>query len=389
MKVAIDAHWVTNASKSGIPYYTLRLIQSLLARSQNQYTLTYFDKGGERKHRQVMQEAFGSANMVECNSLKYPDLFGVNCVFNEKSYPELFGISPDVSHFIFQTNVPPHFKGVKVVTIHDTLNIDVNMAKKYLGVDNNFASGVQHSYYKLNALNPDMIIADSKWTKQCICDFKPEWADRTRVVYLGFDSDICELKKENYIEILKRFSIRQPYLLFMGLFNPHKNIDGIIKAFEIITEKHKELSLVLCGSLSTPWFKDIIMNVVSSPKRGRIHVTGVVSEYEKQALFSGAEAFVFPSKHEGFGLPILEAQEFGIPLITSNTTSCNEIAGDGALLVNPYSIEEIVDAIERVLTDTALRNDLIRSGHENTKRFSWDRCAAEAEEVYKEAYEGI
>jgi len=114
--------------------------------------------------------------------------------------------------------------------------------------------------------------------------------------------------------------------------------------------------------------------------------TGYVSQEKLPCLYRNADLFVFPSLYEGFGLPVLEAMACGTPVITSNTSSLPEVAGDAAVLVDPYSVEDIADAMERVLTDPDLRTELSRKGKERAKQFTWEKCARETLKVYEEVY---
>ena len=111
-----------------------------------------------------------------------------------------------------------------------------------------------------------------------------------------------------------------------------------------------------------------------------------VEEHVLISFYNVAKVFVYPSLYEGFGLPILEAQACGCPVITSNVSSMPEVAGESAILVDPYNVEEIASAIHKVSLDKNLRDNLIQKGFENCKRFSWQRCAEETLKVYEEVY---
>ena len=148
------------------------------------------------------------------------------------------------------------------------------------------------------------------------------------------------------------------YILYLGSNHKRKNIDGLKKAFKILKEEYKiKHELILVGA--------------------ERHV----SEEEKRELLNNAEIFVYPSFYEGFGLPVLEAQKVGVPVIASNVSSFPEILGNSALLVNPNNPNEIAEAVYKVLIDENLRNDLIKKGLENINRFSWLKCAEETLKV--------
>ena len=144
-----------------------------------------------------------------------------------------------------------------------------------------------------------------------------------------------------------------------------------------------DLQLVLAGKKG--WlYNDIFAQVERLGLRGRVVFPGYIEDADLPALLSGALAFVFPSLYEGFGIPVLEAGACGVPVITSNTSSLPEVAGDAALLVDPHDVDAIADAMYRLVTDDALHAELARRGQENAQRFSWPRCARETLEVLLE-----
>jgi glycosyltransferase involved in cell wall biosynthesis len=177
-----------------------------------------------------------------------------------------------------------------------------------------------------------------------------------------------------------------PYLLTAGFLDPRKNISGHIKALEriIADRRMSDLRLVLVGPkiLKT---KSLLEQIKTSSVRDRIVLTGYVPREELPLLYGGAQAFLYCSKYEGFGLPVLEAMACGTPVVTSNTTSLPEISGGAALLVDPTDPDDIAAAISRIARDEALRRDLTARGLARAARFSWQKCAREHLQVYQEA----
>lgn len=144
------------------------------------------------------------------------------------------------------------------------------------------------------------------------------------------------------------------YILYLGSNHKRKNINGLKKAFKILKEKYRiPHELVLAG------------------------VKNHISGDEKWQLLKNAEVFVFPSFYEGFGMPVLEAQAVGLPVVASKISSFPEILGDSALLIDPYKPEEIAETIYKIIKNPKLRNSLIKKSQENVKRFSWQKCAEE------------
>lgn len=168
-----------------------------------------------------------------------------------------------------------------------------------------------------------------------------------------------------------------PYFLYIGRIEKKKNVDGLIRAFTIAKEKYKlPHKLILAGSIGFG-FSSKKLSAISYKLKNQIEFLGYISEEAKWELLRNAEAFVFPSWCEGFGLPILEAQQAGVPVITSNISAMPEVAGPGGLFIDPSSPESIAEAMHRISEDRKLRENLIAAGYKNAQRFSWEKCAQE------------
>ena len=189
---------------------------------------------------------------------------------------------------------------------------------------------------------------------------------------------------EDIVRAQKKWHINEEYFFYVGNTRPRKNIKRILDALSEIVKKHPDFQLVLAGKIDKSFF-----NVADYAKHiGIEHAvieTGFISDIEKVALYRGSISLIFPSLYEGFGLPVLEAQSLGVPVITSNTSSLPEVGGDGALYVDPYVPQEIADAMIKLSTNETLRNELIQKGTENVKRFSWDEAARQTMAVLHDA----
>lgn len=176
------------------------------------------------------------------------------------------------------------------------------------------------------------------------------------------------------------------YLLFVGSVEPVKNVLRVIEAFHLFQKRFSsQHHLVVAGP--EDWASSSADGLVRRLGiENRVVFTGEIPDSELESLYRHADLFVFPSLYEGFGLPVLEAMASGTPVITSNVSSLPEVAGDAAILVNPYKTEEIAGAMLRVLTHDGLRRKLSQRGKERARLFTWERCARETLEVYKEVY---
>jgi len=202
------------------------------------------------------------------------------------------------------------------------------------------------------------------------------------VVYEGYSSENFKCHSNLGGTISNgRISNYKKFLLFVGRLEERKNVAGIVDAFEMLKRKYNILQkLILVGKFGYGGEK--IKNKINSSKfKNDIILTGYVSDENKYYLMANADAFLFPTFYEGFGLPILEAQSVGAPVVCSNVSSMPEICGKGAVLVDPDDAEHIAGAIHKLISDDAHRNDIIEKGLENVKRFSWEKCAEEVAEL--------
>jgi len=179
---------------------------------------------------------------------------------------------------------------------------------------------------------------------------------------------------------LARLKVREPYVLFVGTLEPRKNLVRLIRAYRRVAATGLPHALVLAGPLG--WHPEALMREIALSGPGDIVMTGAVSEGDLDALYRAADAFVYPSLYEGFGLPVIEAMVRGIPTVASNTSAVPEVAGDTTLGVNPRSVREIGQAIESVLTDLDLAERLAMRGRRQAERFSWDETARLTLQVY-------
>ncbi len=182
-----------------------------------------------------------------------------------------------------------------------------------------------------------------------------------------------------------RLNLRRPYALFVGSIQPRKNLVRLAQAYaRLHAAGLADFDLVLAGG--DGWKAQPIHAAIAAlglPQQ--IHLPGYLPEPERAALLQGARLFCYPSLAEGFGLPLLEAHHVGVPVMTSNNSSLPEVAGEGALLVDPTDVDALAQAMLRLSRDEALRARLIAAGHENIKRFSWQKAAAETYSVLEAA----
>jgi glycosyltransferase involved in cell wall biosynthesis len=231
----------------------------------------------------------------------------------------------------------------------------------------------------------DQIITVSQFTRNEILNFAPFFRKRINVIYNSLSNTFKKTSAKDGIQSVEReFSWPRRMILYAGSMKPHKNIDRLLKAFNQLKQKGEveDVCMVLGGGEkeNITRLKKLALELGID---GNVIFTGMLSAEELTGLMNLADVFVFPSLYEGFGLPPLEAMACGTPVVTSNAGSLPEVVGDAALLVDPENVEDIASAIERVLTDERLREELVKKGFERVKRFSWEKTARETIEIYK------
>lgn len=226
------------------------------------------------------------------------------------------------------------------------------------------------------------VLTVSEYTKQeIISQFKIK-ADKVIVAYEGVaDFSRQPNGRENLENILLKYKITKPYLLYVGNAYPHKNLEGLIRVFSALNRTRPDLRLVLVGK-SDYFYHRLKLAAENSTKD--IIFPGYVPDVDLRALFLEARAYVFPSFYEGFGLPALEAMAIGLPVVSSNKTCLPEILGQAAVYFNPEDATDMKEKIELVIKDENLRQELIKRGFEQAKKYSWGKCARETLAVYEE-----
>jgi len=228
------------------------------------------------------------------------------------------------------------------------------------------------------------IIAVSENTKKDLMKLYKVPEKKIEVIYEGYDNNF-QLPIFNLQSIFNdknvNFQTDTKYLLFVGRIEERKNISNIVKAFEILKEKYQLLhKLILIGRPGHN-YENIKLQISNSEYKEDIIEPGFITDEEKFELMKKADVFVFPTLYEGFGIPILEAQSVGCPVVAGNNSSIPEVAKESALLVDSRNPQEIAEAVHKLLSDKAFNNGIIEKGLENVKRFSWDGCAQKIFEI--------
>jgi glycosyltransferase involved in cell wall biosynthesis len=227
------------------------------------------------------------------------------------------------------------------------------------------------------------ILADSLATKTDLVYFYNLSPEKITVLLSGVDGRFRRVEDQRRVlTIRKKYNLELfPYIFAVGTVQPRKNYSRVIQALADLRAKGYDLHLVIAGGRG--WLEDPIYSTIHQSRMDDyVHFIGFADEGDLPALYSGAVCCVFPSLYEGFGLPVLEAMACGTPVVTSNLSSLPEVAGDAALLVDPYQIEAIVNAIQQLIDDTTLRQTLIEKGQQRAGQFTWAKSARQLRQIY-------
>lgn len=242
-------------------------------------------------------------------------------------------------------------------------------------------------YYR-NALRASVrhaarVITDSRATANDLAELLAYPESQIDVVPLGVGKEFRPASETACAEVRRRYRLPERFFLYVGTIEPRKNLERLLTAWSSMVREETP-DLVIAGRRG--WKTDAFERaVVQSPSRARIHTPGYVEQKDLPAVLSAATAFVWPSLVEGFGLPPLEAMACGAPVLTSNTSSLPETAGDAAILVCPTDTEAIAEALCRLSEDEALRLSLRAKGLARAAQFTWARTAERTVESYRKA----
>jgi glycosyltransferase involved in cell wall biosynthesis len=236
------------------------------------------------------------------------------------------------------------------------------------------------------ARKANMIITVSEAVRHEVHEHLRIPLERIKTVHSAPRQLFVPMEPEQSLRIRTRLNIAEGFVLYAGTIEPRKNLAMLVRAFSEVSRSNPGLQLVLAGQKG--WLMEEFYNVLQqSPASKEILLTGYLNDEQLCALYSSCKLFVYPSLYEGFGFPPLEAMACGAPVIASGIPSLKEVLGDAALLVPSKSWTDLADAMQRVLDDDSLRNELIISGIQRARQFSWLRTADTTRAVYHEAIE--
>ncbi|QGU94096.1 glycosyltransferase [Clostridium bovifaecis] len=368
MRIAIDARGINWYGGTGIGTYTENVVKNLIDLYKDNYYRLYWSELNYEEYKRDNTE-------IIMTSKHHPRFFDQNYFSYDLSRENI-----DIYH------VPQNGIGLnvdtkckKVITVHDLIPyiMPETVGRGYLL---KFLKEVPNIIQ-----NADGVITVSEYSKRDILKFFPIDENKVFVTPLAADSIYKPLNKDTCREFLaKKYNINNPFVLYLGGFSARKNVKALINSFlKVIPRLTEEYNLVIVGAK-----KDLgeYLSNSYSHLASKIVFTGFIPQGELPVFYNSCNAFVYPSLYEGFGLPPLEAMSCGAPVITSNVTSIPEVVADSGILINPYNEDELIDALEKLLNDDALRKSLGEKGLKQASKFSWLETAKNTFEAYEKIY---
>ena len=390
-KIGIDASRAFVSEPTGVEYYSLNLIKNL-ARidTVNHYTL--YLRPGQKVNFTIPQNF-----KIKTVNMRY--------LWTQLGLARELLINPVDLLFVPAHTLPLLNQWVMrrfpvVVTVH-------GLEGKYLPQSGNYLAHIYRNWsIEWSVRYGDRLIAVSEDTRKDVVKTYQVEASKLRVIHEGVDLNrFSSNKNKAHVrsgystsyesKVLQKYGIEGDYILFVGTIQPRKNLVRLIEAFSLLTDDStrqpirtdvvrngsktltsslRGLKLVIAGGYG--WLYE---PTTSAPAKYGVEdavvFTGRVDEDELDSLYRHAKVFVLPSITEGFGLPILEAQAAGVPVVSSTGGALKEVGGNGAFYVDPKSLREIKNGLEKVLTDSVLQKDLIKKGYQNVQGYSWESAA--------------
>ncbi len=371
MRIAIDAHSV-GTRLGGNESYATNLITALAEIDQvNEYTIFVT--------RREALDRFSNRwpNFSVRSTLPHTPLIRIPLTLSA----ELRRHPVDVLHVQF--TAPPFSPCPVVVSIHD-------LSFEHLPHTFKRRSRMQMRLtVRRSARRAAQVIALSEYTRTDLIDTYSLPPERVHVIPLAAPAAFGPVRDDNELQRVRQtYGIDGDYILSVGSIQPRKNLRRLIEAYSLLRGKRAEgklPQLVLVGK--NAWLYDETLRSLKDTNVGAsIILTGYVPESDLPALYSGSLCFVYPSYFEGFGLPPLEAMKCGAPVIVGNKTSLPEVVGDASLMVDPFDVEAIAGAMQRLIADSDFRSELRLKGLERATHFDWKETARQTLAVYEKAY---
>jgi glycosyltransferase involved in cell wall biosynthesis len=373
MHILVDTRHLTQQKQAGVGEYTFEILRALFSLDQkNSYTLLSAGREEPGNPLQILDKLFTHKNNIKRVHLneRNKSLSIKSLLFKKPIFSDLIANKPDLLFLpnLNFTNIPRDIP--TVLTIHD-------LSWKLFPECYSKKMKLWHKAVKPNELikNSSKIICPSNSTKNDIKNIFQKDDSQISVIPHGINPDFTNQMRAQDHGVRSRLKLPKKFVLFVGTLEPRKNILSTIEGIKRYREKHHDdIHLVLAGSFG--WkSRSIKKQLLKKEIKPWVHHIGYVKRDERPALYRSAQALVWPSLYEGFGLPILESMASGTPVITSHTSSMPEITESAAVLVDPYNVNDITGALHGLLGSNMLKSQLKNQGLIQAQKYNWEKSA--------------
>lgn len=387
MNILIDIRALQFPHLSGVGEYTYQLVDHLLKLESGHHFILWTNGAASLVHTESDRalKVWSASKKVTVLRTRFPNKI-LNLSLFLSGWPRIDRIAARLAgrpvDVLFMPNL--HFigfgKGVHVVvTVHD---LSFEWYPEFFSA----RSVWWHRLIRPRVLlsRADHIVAVSKRTKQDVVSHFGIAPQRITAIYpgsVGIDESHLEEHAVERKRVRHSYRLPREYVLFLGTREPRKNIESLLAAYKIAAQRIENMPDLVIGGLAGWKEKPIMRAVRSLGMPGNVHVVGFIKPEDKRAVYGGASLFIYPSYYEGFGFPPLEAMAQGVPVIASYSGSLAEVLGQGAVLIDPYNIEDIAVAMVEVLSSEPLRKRLMEKGFEQVRKYQWKQCAEQVLQV--------
>lgn len=401
MTIGIDASRANRSFRTGTEWYSFYLIKYLAQIDSKNVYILYIDE----PLCSDLAEVIKKASNFKVKLLKWPfRFFWTQCRLSLEmlfKYPNVLFVPAHAIPFIHPRKT--------ITTLHDVafardeniyerevIETDYSISSRFLSFLVRIFTLGRHKMDSIDYLHwstkfalkhAKKIITVSEFTKKEVLSiYKEAKEKKIQVVYNGFNNVLYKKinDQEKIDKVLKKYGIPEPYFLYVGRLDKKKNTAQLVESFAIFKENNSDLKhkLVLLGSVGFGYDK-VKFAIEEFNLENDIKILGWIDENDMPAILNGADAFVFPSLYEGFGIPVIQSLACGVPTIISDIPVLREIAKDSSLYFEPRDKYSIASAMREIVSNQTLRTSLIKQGYDVANEYSWRKCAKETLEVIR------
>lgn len=371
MRIGIEAQRIFRDRKHGMDFVALEMIRSLQRLDHENEYVIFVNDGPDKC-------------LKETSNFKIVQFGAPYPIWEQIKLPKaVVEHQCDILHCTSNT-APIRCPVPLVVTIHDIIYFETNpLTAKGYSLYQRFGNMYRRLVVRQNLKGAQKIITVSHFERKRFEEYLDLPEGKLVVVYNGVGDHFRPQEDKGVLDTIKeKYSLPDRYFLFLGNTDPKKNTSNTILAFARFCENTKESFQLVVADLDPGKIKKLLIDAGMENHFEKIQFTGYIANSDLPAVIQLAHVFLYPSKRESFGIPILEAMGAGTPVVTSNAASMPEVSGDAALLVDPLEIGDISNALSTLVGDEELRNTLAKRGRSRSSDFSWDNTAQGALEIY-------